>query len=98
MKKLLGAAELKTREMDIYPDYEHWLGGVYVESSERGKGIGRLLTLDIIDRAKRFGIKRLYLQTESLSGGLYAECGFKPLETVEYKGRHVLVMVAKLDA
>jgi hypothetical protein len=26
--ELLGAAQLKFREMDIYPEKEHWLGGV----------------------------------------------------------------------
>lgn len=25
--ELLGAAELKIREMDIYPNYEYWIGG-----------------------------------------------------------------------
>lgn len=94
---LLGAAELKIREMDIYPQYEHWLGGVYVEESARGQGVGKALTLDVINRARKAGIGKLYLQTESLSGGLYADCGFKPIEEVEYKGYRVLVMVADLE-
>jgi hypothetical protein len=35
----VGAAELKYREMDIYPEKEHWLGGVFVAPHERGRGI-----------------------------------------------------------
>ncbi|ENY72203.1 N-acetyltransferase GCN5 [Aeromonas diversa CDC 2478-85] len=95
--ELLGAAELKIREMDIYPEYEFWLGGVYVDEGSRGNGIGRALTENIIQRAKKIGIKKLYLQTEALSGGLYSSCGFMPIEQVEYKGHNVLVMVAELD-
>lgn len=51
--ELLGAAELKIREMDIYPEYEFWLGGVYVDEGSRGCGIGRALTENIIQRAKK---------------------------------------------
>ena len=38
---LVGAAQLKHREMaEMFPDKEHWLGGVYVAASHRGKGYG----------------------------------------------------------
>ncbi len=37
---LVGAAELKTREMETFPDYEFWLGGVYVHKDFRGRGVG----------------------------------------------------------
>ena len=40
---LIGAARLKLREMDIYPDYEHWLGSVFVPLAARGGGVaGRM--------------------------------------------------------
>ena len=35
--EVLGAAQLKYREMDIYPEKEHWLGGVYVSKKHRGQ-------------------------------------------------------------
>ncbi|MFL9594331.1 hypothetical protein ACKC5O_20320, partial [Aeromonas schubertii] len=64
----------------------------------RSKSVRDLaLTENIIQRAKKIGIKKLYLQTEALSGGLYSSCGFMPIEQVEYKGHNVLVMVAELD-
>ena len=37
---ILGVASLKYREMDIYPDREHWLGGVYVPTVHRDRGLG----------------------------------------------------------
>ncbi len=91
----VGAAEFKLHEMNIFPQYEHWLGGVYVVPSARGAGIATALTKKVLSYAKRAGVKKLYLQTEALDGGLYRACGFVPLEHVRYNGRDVLVMVAE---
>lgn len=93
---LAGAAELKIREMDIFPDYEHWIGGVYVDSAYRGSGIARQMVENLKARARTMGIRQLYLQTEDPNGGLYAHCGFKPLQSVEYRGHQVLVMQCEL--
>ena len=94
--ELIGAAELKIREMDIYPDYEYWIGGVYVKSSERGKGVAARLVQEVIGQAKMFGIKKLYLQTEKLDGGIYSKVGFSLIEQVDYKGHYVSVMLVDL--
>jgi len=88
----VATAQLKFREMDIYPDYEHWLGGVYVAKDHRLFGIASRIVERVILEAERFGIRRLYLQTEKLDGGLYRRLGWEPLERVEYMGRSVLVM------
>jgi predicted GNAT family N-acyltransferase len=90
--ELLGVAQLKIREMDIYPDKEHWLGGVYVSPAARGLGVGSLLVTRALELAKQLKVKTLYLQTENLSGGLYASLGFRPLEQAHYNGVDVLVM------
>lgn len=89
---VIGAAELKLHEMDIFPEYEYWLGGVYVDESRRGSGIGSLLVKQVIERAAKAQIDRLYLQTEALDGGIYTRLGFSPLEKVNYNGYDVLVM------
>lgn len=94
--ELVGAAELKNREMDAFPEYEFWLGGVYVQTDYRGKGIGFALVSEVIKRAKKANIKQLYLQTENLSGGLYTKFGFNHLHQVDSKGVHVTVMHAEL--
>jgi GNAT superfamily N-acetyltransferase len=89
---LAGSAELKIREMDIYPEFEFWLGGVYVTQQARGQGVASKLVKEIISLAHKIGVKKLYLQTEDLTGGLYLHHGFKPIEQVNYKGINVLVM------
>jgi len=90
--KVIGAAELKIREMKIYPDYEYWIGGVYIHSEERGLGVGSLLVRNVLGRAAAAGIRTLYLQTMDLTGGIYARLGFQPVEQVNYAGTDVLVM------
>ena len=42
-------AQLKRREMDIYPEREFWLGGVFVSPDTRGQGIGSALCGQIAD-------------------------------------------------
>lgn len=95
---VVGAAQLKIREMAIYPEYEYWLGGVYVAPAHRGQGIASALVGEVLQRARAAGVDKLYLQTEALGGGLYQKQGFVPLEEVDYKGYHVQVMVADLGA
>ncbi len=94
--ELLGVAQLKIREMDIFPDREHWLGGVYVVPAARGRRLATVLVTGAIGLAKQFKVETLYLQTEDLSGGLYAPLGFRPLEKTHYNGVEVLVMAHSL--
>lgn len=90
--KILGVSQLKIREMDIYPEKEHWLGGVYVDSAARGKGLATILVSKCLELAKQFGVTTLYLQTERFDGGLYAPLGWQAIEKVHYNGLDVLVM------
>ncbi|MFT7606812.1 MAG: GNAT superfamily N-acetyltransferase, partial [Saprospiraceae bacterium] len=85
-------AQLKYHEMSIYPDKENWLGGVYVSKNYRGKGIARQIIQKLIVIAGNLNIKKLYLQTENLDGGLYQRMGWKPIEQVNYHNIDVLVM------
>ena len=90
--QVLGVAQLKVREMDIYPDYEFWLGGVYVSPEARGRQIASQLCRRIIEIARGRSIDTLYLQTERLDGGLYAKLGWQAIEQTHYHGYDVVVM------
>ena len=91
-EKVVGAAQLKYYEMDMYPDYEHWLGGVYVDADYRGDGIAEKIILRILEKAREFNVETIYLQTENLTGGLYARMGWESIEQTHSKGSDVLVM------
>jgi len=90
--EILGAAQLKYREMDIYPEKEHWLGGVYVSEKHRGNKIAEIIIGKVVSVAKKLKVNNLYLQTENLNGGLYRRLGWQLLEQVKYRGLDVLVM------
>lgn len=90
--KLIGAAQLKIREMEIYPEREFWLGGVYVDEAARKQGAAELLVKRIEEISKQLGISELFLQTKMLDGGLYAKLGWTQAEQVRYKGVQVCIM------
>lgn len=90
--QILGAVQLKYYEMDIYPNKEHWLGGVYVSKPHRGKKIAKKLVKRATEVAKSHGVKTLYLQTEKLHGGLYSNLGWNPVEKVVHRNKLVLLM------
>jgi GNAT superfamily N-acetyltransferase len=95
---LVGAAQLKYREMaEMFPDKEHWLGGVYVAANLRGKGYGSQIVEQIVKLAPRYGVEKLHLQTEALDGGLYARLGWSPSAQVTNHGLDVLVMKRELS-
>lgn len=91
-EKLIGAAQLRFHEMDIYPEREHWLGGAYVESAYRGQGVAERLIKAIIDKASSLKVANINLQTENMAGGLYSKLGWQAVEQVTYHGIKVLVM------
>ena len=96
--EVVGAAQLKYREMaEMFPDKEHWLGGVYVATDHRGKRYGSRIIEQIVEIAPRFGVQTLHLQTEALDGGLYARLGWTPCAQVNSKGLDVLVMERHLS-
>ena len=96
-EEVMGVAELKFREMDIYPEKEHWLGGVYIPLEHRGKGIASQLVRQALRIAKTLGVSTLFLQTEKSDGGLYSSLGWSPVEQLNRRGLDVLVMEKNLD-
>lgn len=89
----VGAVQLKYREMArAFPDKKHWLGGLYVAKHLRGRRYGTSLVEQVVKLAPDFGVQTLYLQTESLDGGLYAQLGWTPCTRATNHGLDVLVM------
>ncbi|MGC4013963.1 MAG: GNAT family N-acetyltransferase [Luteolibacter sp.] len=89
---VVGVAQLKRHEMDIYPEREFWLGGLFVAPEARRFNVGRRLADHVAKTADSIGFDELFLQTEALDGGFYKWLGWKILETVDYHGVRVAVM------
>jgi len=89
--KLVASASIKIREMETHPQYEHWLGAVYVDSAHRKQGFGSEMVLHTVSEARRLGVHQLYLYTRSHED-FYAHFGWKPIERPQYHGREVVIM------
>jgi GNAT superfamily N-acetyltransferase len=96
--QIAGATQLKFYEMGQYPDYEHWIGGVYVDTPFRNKGLASKLVREAYRIAGTFGVPALYLQTQNMTGGLYRKLGWEPIHETVSHGLDTLVMVKRLTA
>ncbi len=98
-KEPIGTVSLKIREIEIRPQYEHWLGTLFVPESRRHMGIGSLLVGAAADEARRLEISELYLYTRQReTERLYKRLGWAEVERLEYHGRPAIIMKAFLDA
>lgn len=89
----IGVAEIKYRELSLYPQYEHWLGGVFVKQERRKKSVGFELVKQALTLARAHNVAELYLQTLRLDGGLYCKLGWQAVEEFQHKGYTKLLMV-----
>lgn len=90
--QLVAAADLKFRENANYPEYEHWLGGVYVDSAHRGQGIAYVLIEYAKRHARKLAIPTLYLQCESHNIALYQKAGFVCLHQAKHHNMDTTIM------
>ncbi|MCP4321686.1 MAG: GNAT family N-acetyltransferase [Alteromonadales bacterium] len=90
---LVGVLELKLRENKYYPEYEHWIGGVFVASKYRGNGIAKRLLTEAKKIATSFSLGQLYLQCESHNVGLYRGQAFDALHQSCSNDRETTIMV-----
>ena len=94
----VASASLKIRELDSCPEYDHWLGSVYVTPSQRGKGFGKLISRAAADQAESLGLRKLYLYTNLDLVAFYQSLGWVPIKEVERNGRPISVMRRILGA
>jgi GNAT superfamily N-acetyltransferase len=92
----VGTAALKIQEMDSHPQYQYWLGSVYVMENFRMQGIGSALVEAVIEEAEAFGIEELYLYTRG-SENFYTRLGWKEIERLYYRGGNVTIMKRRTD-
>jgi N-acetylglutamate synthase-like GNAT family acetyltransferase len=62
-EQLLGTAALRVHDLEGREDLTPWLGGVFVGSDFRRRGIGAALCATVEDAARSRGIQTLYLFT-----------------------------------
>ena len=95
-KTILGSASIVSNDMETRPDLSPWLASVYVAPEHRQNGIGRLLVLHVMSRAKTEGINKLYLFTTDKKG-YYQKLGWDINSIVQYHGHEVTIMQTTLN-
>jgi len=76
---LVGAGELKQRSLEVYPDYEFWLDGIFIPLEYRGNGYSKKLINFASKKAMELGISSLYLRCTPNNVGLYEKHGYSVL-------------------
>ena len=94
----VAVAALKRQELEeLFPDKQHWLSSVYVDENWRGRQLGSRIAARAIELAREKGLPHLYLQTQTLSGGLYTKLGWQPIEQLSVRGDPTLPMILTLS-
>ena len=90
----IGSVTLIGHDMPDRPDLQHltpWIAGMFVISSERGKGVGTMLMRHAATEAGRIGVRRLFLYT-STARPFYERLGWTLLREDVYEGGPVAIM------
>lgn len=95
-EQLLGVVELKYRENQSYPEYVHWLGGLYVNAEARMRGIASKLIKFDKKRAHELGVKELYLQCEQHLVDLYLKHEFNVCHGATHGDMETTIMVCDI--
>lgn len=93
----IGSAQLKIKELDLCDAWDYWLGDVYVLPAHRGRGVASAICCRVQAIAAAFGIRRLYLQTARIDGGLYSRLGWHVVKQIQRDVKPILIMELELE-
>ena len=71
----MGTASLVNDDLDSHHHLSPWLANVFVHPSFRAQGIGAALCRQVVEEAKRLGLRKIYLYT-SQQQELYSSLGW----------------------
>jgi monoamine oxidase/GNAT superfamily N-acetyltransferase len=92
-RRLLGSISLiEDDELEGYRDTSPWLASLYVVPRARGGLLGRQLVDRCVAEAKRLGVDRLHLFTDT-AAAWYRRAGWRTIGSAEANGHAVDVMV-----
>src|SRR5262249_11090446 len=95
--QLLGTAALRVHNLEGREDLTPWLGGVFVGSHFRRRGIGAALCATVEETAWSRGIQTLYLFTLDKQAR-YSRPGWREVCPCVWHQRHGDIMCKKLQA
>ena len=93
---VLGSADIVQSDMTTHQDLSPWIASVYVDQSQRRRGIGSQLVEYVMQQAKDAGFSRLYLFTPD-QAAFYQHLGWQEFAKEFYCGHEVTIMSVDLD-
>ncbi|MFV9675376.1 MAG: GNAT family N-acetyltransferase [Anaerolineales bacterium] len=93
----IGPALLRIRELESYPEYEFWLGSVFVSEVHRGKGIGSILVNRIEELGREMDLEEIYLHTRR-NEDWYFNRDWEIVEHLSHQEYQSVIMRKKLAA
>ncbi len=95
-ENVVGSVAIVHSDMDTRKELGPWLASVYVDESQRGKGLGKIMVQHVMDECRAQGIDPLYLFTPGQSA-FYRKLGWVDHEAVNHNGTDVLIMRVDLS-
>jgi len=92
---VVGTVLLLDYDLETRKDLSPWMGGVYVDTPYRGKGIGTQLVIHAMFQAKKMNIPKLWLYTEK-SQKLYERLGWILVNKENYQTKEISIMSINL--
>ena len=77
----LGTASIIEDDLDVRPQYQPWVAGVWVEEAARGRGMGAALVRQAAGAIFRAGYRRAYLYAGAHRVSFYTGLGWQTIET-----------------
>lgn len=94
--RLLGSVTIVECDMDIRAELKPWIGQLYVDRGERGRGIGSALVRAAVERSGKLGFRRVYLYTSGTLPNFYERIGWTWRENVHDRDKNRTAMEIKL--
>lgn len=94
--EVFGTAALRLHDLDGHDELSPWLGGVFVLTAHRNRGIASALCEAIKGLARERGVASLYLFTPNQQG-LYERLGWRTIYSAAWRGMRGSVMLANTD-
>jgi N-acetylglutamate synthase-like GNAT family acetyltransferase len=90
--ELRGVGGIFDDDMPELPEFNPWLGCVYVRPEYRHRGLAHSIVSSLATHADQIHIERLFLFCEPRLTSLYARFGWIPIQAREYEGMLIVIM------
>ncbi len=93
---VLGSASLVTMDLDSHAYLSPWLASVYVDASQRNRGVGAALVRRVAEEARSLRLPTIYLFTPDRAA-FYAKLGWEVIEQAQWGDTSVTIMQLRLE-